>query len=127
MNDKRTYLRMNVLASFNVIPIVCQLIGGVAAVSLGFGLNLDKTHNFSDLMMPVYVSFVFVLLIRVARDSLKKQVTVLMQYDTEVGLEAKDGKEFQLRAYKAVLALQSLYIGLFMGWTLVLLSTKFQG
>lgn len=127
MNDKRTYLRTNVLAPFNVIPIVCQLIGGVAAVSLGFGLNLDKTHSFSDLMMPVYVSFVFVLLIRVARDSLKKQVTVLMQYDTEVGLEAKDGKEFQLRAYKAVLALQSLYIGLFLGWTLVLLSTKFQG
>jgi len=115
------------LASLNVIPIVSQLIGGVAAASLGFGLNLDKTYSFSDLMMPVYVSFVFVLLIRVARDSLKKQVTVLMQYDTEVGLEAKDGKEFQLRAYKAVLALQSLYIGLFMGWALVLLSTKFQG
>ena len=96
------------------------------AVALGFGLDLDKTSSFSDLMMPLYVSFVFLLLIRVARDSLKKQVTVLMQYDTEIGLEAKEGKVFQLWAYKVVLALQSLYIGLFMGWTLVLLATKFQ-
>ncbi|WP_156493408.1 hypothetical protein [Oleiphilus sp. HI0125] len=122
MNEKQTNLRMNVLASFNVMPIICQLIGASVAASLGFGLDLDKTRSFSDLMTPVYASLAFMLLVRIARDFLKKHVTILVQYDTEVGLKAKEGKELQFQAYKLTLILQSLYIGLVMGWILVLMS-----
>ena len=120
---KRTNLRMNDLASVNVMPILCQLTGSLAASTIGFGFNLHKKYSFSDLMIPVYASLALALLIRLSRDALKKHVVVLMQYDTKVGLAAHEGKELHLKAYKITLAFESLYVGLIMGWTLVVLST----
>lgn len=86
------------MASSNMMPIACQSIGGVAAISIGFGFDLHETYSLDELILPVYASLVLLVLIRIARDSLKKHVRVLMQYDTEVGIVAIEGKELHFRA-----------------------------
>jgi len=99
------------------------ILGIVSSTAIGFCFELYRTHQPQELTLPMIFILILVFVIKAIEEKwLQPNVQIIKQYETEIGIEAKEGKTSYLVAYKASIQISSYISGFAYGWTFVVLA-----